>query len=240
MEACPLGLPVPGRIGGAESLELCLVCGACAEICPTQARQVAGRSMETSEVMTEIRKDRVFFEESGGGVTFSGGEPLGQPGFLVELLQECRLQGIHSAVDTCGLASWQDLRSAADCTDLFLFDLKHLDDRTHRRFTGVSNAPILENLRRLAGLHPRIWLRVPVIPAINDSAEHLRRIGELASRLPGVERVCLLPYHPLGEDKLRRMGLVSALIGAERTSRARLEDLVGLVEATGVPTGLGG
>jgi pyruvate formate lyase activating enzyme len=240
VSVCPQGLPVPGEAPALGGLDSCLVCGACAETCPSQARQIAGVEMSVSEVIAEIVKDRVFFEESGGGVTFSGGEPLWQPDFLRQLLEASRAKGIHTAVDTCGLVPWDDLESVAAVTDLFLYDIKHMDDETHRRFTGVSNAQILSNLCRLGSLHRRIWVRVPVIPGVNDSPENLRAIGQLAASTEGVEKVCLLPYHPLGEDKLRRQGRQSNLENVGRPTERQMQNLANVVKAAGIATGLGG
>lgn len=237
---CPQGLPAPGRTAVLQDLDACIVCGACAETCPSQARQIAGCEMTVAEVMAEVRKDRIFFDESGGGVTFSGGEPLWQPEFLRQLLRACREEGIRTAVDTCGLAPWDDLESVAGVTDLVLYDIKHMDDHVHRRFTGVSNVQILANLRRLGALHRRIWVRVPVIPGVNDSPENLQAIGELAASLEGVEQVRLLAYHPLGEDKLRRQGKTSALEDVGRPTATQMQMLVNVVEAAGVSAALGG
>jgi pyruvate formate lyase activating enzyme len=196
--------------------------------------------MSVEQVIAEVVRDRVFYEESGGGVTFSGGEPLMQPRFLRSLLEACRNQGIHTAVDTSGMAPWRELESVAEVTDLFLYDLKALDDTTHRRYTGVSNVSILSNLRRLGSSHPRIWIRVPVIPGVNDSADHLQAIGRLAADLEGVERVCLLPYHPLGEDKRRRRGEPVERQVSGRPAAIAMQELVELVATTGVATDLGG
>jgi pyruvate formate lyase activating enzyme len=143
-------------------------------------------------------------------------------------------------VDTSGLAPWEGLESVAAFTDLFLYDIKHMDDETHRRFTGVSNAQILTNLRRLGAIHRRIWVRVPVIPGVNDSAENLEAIGRLAAGIEGVEKVSLLPYHPLGEDKLRRQGKGSILGEAGRPTDIQMQYLLNVVEAAGVSAGLGG
>lgn len=242
LSVCPLGLAGPGCIPGSRDLDLdpCLVCGACAENCPTEARQVVGSEMTVAEVIAEVIKDRVFFDESGGGVTFSGGEPLWQPSFLRQLLSACREHGLRTAVDTSGLAPWDELESIAEITDLFLYDIKHMDDEAHRRMTGVSNQQILTNLRRLGGCHRRIWVRVPVIPGINDSTENLRATGEFAAGIEGVEQVRLLPYHPLGEDKLRRQGKRSILEDVRRPTDMRMQSLVNVVEAAGVAAALGG
>lgn len=237
---CPEGLPVPGASPQPGSEGSCLVCGACAETCPSQARQVAGRRASVDEVIAEILKDRIFFEQSGGGATFSGGEPLWQPQFLSSLLAACKSEGIRTAVDTSGLAPWKDLESIAAITDLFLYDIKHLDDEVHRRYTGASNLQILSNLQRLGALGSRIWVRVPVIPGFNDAPSHLRAIGHLAAGIDGVERVCLLPYHPLGEDKLRRQGREAVLAIVDRPSDAQMQNLADQVAASGVTTWLGG
>lgn len=239
VEVCPQRLPIPGVVAAQEAVDLCLVCGACAETCPCEARQVAGWEMTVDEVMVEILKDQIFFEESGGGVTFSGGEPLWQAGFLRQLLLACREQGVHTVVDTSGLAPWEELESVAGLTDLFLYDVKLIDDRAHRKFTGVSNAQILANLRRLGDGRQRIWVRVPVIPGINDSHENLEATADLAASMSGVERICLLPYHPLGEDKLRRLGQRAALAGLERPTETDMQGLLKLVEAAGVSGSLG-
>jgi len=237
---CPQGLPTPGDIPATENLDSCLVCGACAEACPSEARQIAGLEMTVPEVIAEVLKDRIFFEESGGGVTFSGGEPLWQPEFLRQLLRACRGQGIHTAVDTSGLAPWEVLESVAEVTDLFLYDVKHMNEGTHRQLTGVSNTRILANLRRLGARHRRIWVRVPVIPGVNDTAENLQATGLFAASVKGVEKVCLLPYHPLGADKLRRLGRGSSLENVGRPTETQMQNLANVVEAAGVAARVGG
>lgn len=240
VEACPQHLPVPQIYPSQEAIDLCTVCGACVEACPCEARQLAGRSMTVDEVVAEVVRDRVFYEESGGGVTFSGGEPLGQAGFLAAALRACQGQGLHTAVDTCGLAPWEQLLMVAEATDLFLFDVKLIDDAGHRQHTGVSNRQILDNLERLGEGHSRIWLRVPVIPDVNDDPENLAAVARLAATVPAVERICLLPYHPLGEDKLKRSGRAVQLTATDRLTPTQLQSLAALVEAAGVPASIGG
>lgn len=238
--ACPRGLPVAFRSPSARDAERCLLCGACADACPTEARQMAGRAMSVEEVVEVVLKDRIFYDDSGGGVTFSGGEPLRQAGFLRSVLEVCRFRGLHTVVDTCGLASEEDLLFVAEVTDLCLFDVKMMDDLKHRRYTGVSNRQILANLEALGRTGQRIWLRVPVIPGVNDDVENLEATAKLAASIPSVERVCLLPYHPLGESKSSRLGKESSLPELEAPTPDEMQNLVELVEAEGVAASLGG
>ncbi len=199
---------LPTRSGGAERRRSirCTRCGACVAACPADARRMAGRRMTVAEVIDEVLRDRIFYEDSGGGVTFSGGEPLVQAPFVMDLLDACRGQEIRTAVDTCGFARQEDLLAVAARSDLVLYDLKHMDDALHRRYTGVSNAPILQNLVALGRVHQNIWIRVPVIPGVNDQPEQLRAIARFAATVPGVRQVNLLPYHATGAQKASRLG----------------------------------
>ncbi|SDK01354.1 glycyl-radical enzyme activating protein [Natronincola ferrireducens] len=182
----------------------CENCGMCAEACPTNAMELIGKEMTIEEVMKEIEKDRVFYEESKGGVTFSGGEPLVQWEFLYELLKKCKQQGISTAVDTSGFTSWNILEKISKLTDLFLYDLKHMKEEEHQRFTGVSNMTILNNLNKLALIHPNIHIRIPIIPGINNDEENIGATGKFISSL-GLNRVSILPYHHVGMDKYNRI-----------------------------------
>jgi pyruvate formate lyase activating enzyme len=184
----------------------CIRCGACVDACPSEARQMLGQAMTVDEVLAEVLQDRVFYEESGGGVTFSGGEPLGQPDFLRELLRACHASGISTAVDTCGYAPWEQLAAVAPFTDLFLYDLKTIDDKRHVEYTGVSNKLILSNLKALGRIHANIWVRVPIVPGFNDDAAALEAIGRFAAAVPSVRQVNLLPYHETGANKFARLG----------------------------------
>ncbi len=186
--------------------EFCLACGTCVELCYAEAREIVGKEMTTDEVMVEIEKDVVFFDESGGGVTFSGGEPLLQHEFLVELLEECGRKNIHRTVDTTGFTSPSILERVSRSVDLFLYDLKTLDDEKHQAYTGVSNRLILENLRRLAEWGKKVIVRIPILPGINDDPENVRQTGLFVASLGNISEVQLLAYHKTGIEKYHRLG----------------------------------
>jgi pyruvate formate lyase activating enzyme len=208
----------------------CTLCGTCVETCFAEAREMVGREMTVDGVLAEIVRDLPFYEQSGGGVTFSGGEPLSQPRFLEALLAACRDQEIHTALDTCGYARWELLDRLRRDVDLFLYDLKLMDDARHRRFTGVSNALILENLRALMEHGHEITVRVPLIPGVNDDAENLDRLGRFVAGLPGVARVDLLPYHHTGKDKYGRLNRPYGLMTLRPPSEEDVARAQGVLE----------
>jgi pyruvate formate lyase activating enzyme len=187
--------------------EVCQDCGDCIEACNAEAREIAGYEITVDDAMKEIEKDRVFYDQSGGGASFSGGEPLLQHEFLAAVLKECRTRNIHTVVDTTGMTSRQILEHVSQYVDLFLFDLKTLDNEKHVEFTGVSNIPILESLKRLAELRKNVIVRIPVIPGVNDDPEAIRASGSFVSSLGNVREIHLLPYHTTGVDKYRRLGM---------------------------------
>ncbi len=182
----------------------CQRCGQCSETCVAVARELAGRWMSIGEVVKAVECDRVFFEESQGGVTVSGGEPLQQAQFAEILLAACQQRGIHTTLDTCGYGSRDMLVKIAPHVDLFLYDLKIADPDKHRAFTGRSNDLILENLGWLAQQRKQVIVRVPVIPGMNDDDENLAGIAQIAGGL-GLDRIDLLPYHHIAMDKYRRL-----------------------------------
>ncbi len=222
--------------GGALSFDrtLCRRCGACAEACVADAIRSIGEERSAQDVLREVERDAPFFVESGGGVTISGGEPLLQPEFVLELLRGCADRGLSSAVDTAGNVAWPTLSEAARATDLVLFDMKALDSELHRRGTGVSNALILANLERLGHGATPIWIRVPLVPGFNDSESELSAIAAFCSRLPAVKRIEILGYHRLGEGKRSRLGLDRGL-DAEPPSEQALARLAGVAAAFGKP-----
>jgi len=209
------GRCVAGCQVGANSLnegrlsfdrEKCTGCGACAEICPTGARKKMGSVMTTEEVMKVIKRDAVFYRESGGGVTFSGGEPFMQLDFLRELVLNCSRIGIDTAVETCGYFDWEQGKDIIALLDGVFIDIKHMDDRIHQQVTGVSNMPILENVIRIAELQPNTIVRVPLMEEINASEKNITAMCEFIKQHTKVKGVELLPYHHLGEAKHNARG----------------------------------
>ncbi len=206
LAACPAKAVCETETGIVTDQEKCLQCGTCSDICPAEACETAGREMTVNQVMDDIEKDMAFFDESGGGVTFSGGEPLSQPDFLSALLTACKERRIHTAVDTSGFSPWHVIDRIRHQVDVILFDLKLMNDEKHRQFTGVSNRGILENLRSLSFGGHRIRIRIPVVPGITDDEDNISAIGLFAAGLPSVPPIDLLPYHHLAAAKYERLG----------------------------------
>jgi pyruvate formate lyase activating enzyme len=196
--------------------------------------------MTVDEVFAELRKDTVFYDDSRGGVTFSGGEPLMQPEFLASLLATCRSAGIHTAVDTCGYAPRRGLSEMVPLTDLFLYDLKFIDEARHRQYTGVSNASILDNLVWLGQAHDNIWIRVPVIPTVNNDDREIEAIARFAASIPGVRQINVLPYHTTGIVKFRRLGQAYGLEDLEPPSGDSLKQVLEIFAGFGLTARVGG
>jgi pyruvate formate lyase activating enzyme len=239
VEVCPRpGGPLPA--GSALGSAGCTACGRCIEACPSGAREIAGRTWTVAEVLGELLRDRLTYEESGGGVTFSGGEPLAQAVFLLACLDACRTAGLHTAVDTCGFAGRAVVAEVADRADLLLWDLKMLDPERHLDLTGAPLQPILENLAVAAGRGVPIWLRIPVIPDLNDDEATMRAAARLAGSIPAVRRVSLLPYHRTADGKRARLGRENAMAGTVPPTEERMRALVACFEDTGIETTIGG
>ncbi len=183
------------------ALESCTLCGKCTLYCPHDAREICGKEYTVDQLLREVLKDKTFYETSGGGVTFSGGECMLQIDFLEEILKVCKENGIHTAVDTAGHVPYEYFERILPYTDLFLYDVKCYDRDKHRQYTGVGNQLIFENLKRLLAAGKSVWVRIPIIPTVNDTAEEIQKIKELLDLYGTPEKIELLPYHAMGEDK---------------------------------------
>ena len=248
MKACPKGAVEYGPKGVNSQTQqeiqlvhvkrdLCDNCGKCGEVCYPHALYLCGKAYTVDEVLKKVLADRSFYEHSGGGVTISGGEALSQPLFTLELLRRLKEEGIHTALDTTGYAPWEIVEKTIPYTDLYLLDLKHMDDERHFKTVGVHNERILDNARRLAAAGAKFQIRIPVIPLFNDSEENIRATAEFCAKELGPDAVTvvqLLPYHNLGVSKHLR---ISDEPVAEATvpSDEKMQRLKEIVESCGVP-----
>jgi pyruvate formate lyase activating enzyme len=202
----------------------------------------AGKYYSVEDVLEILEKERVFINHSKGGVTFSGGEPMLQFDFLLEVLKRCKENGFHTAIDTSGYASADYYKSVIPFTDLFLFDIKHLDDSKHIGYTGVSNIGILHNLRLLLGSNKEIWVRIPIIPGYNDDTDNLEKMKQFLSSAgtKSLKKICLLPYHKLGSSKYRKFNMLNRMENVQPPSKERMNELKDFFNEIGVKIKIGG
>lgn len=236
----PRPLPPRGRGVVVTDRAKCQACGACADVCYAEGRQMVGQTYSLDAVLAEIEGDRVFYEQSGGGVTFTGGEPMSQRLFLLALLRACKALDLHTALDTSGYCSWEALDEVRPFVDLFLYDLKLMDDDRHRQYTAVPNTLILENLRKLAEAGHAIRVRIPVIPGVNDDEENLRASGEFLAGLPNLQRVDILAYHSSAEAKYQNLGTEYTLPGLKSPTNERMEEIAFILRNFGLAVSIGG
>lgn len=224
-----------------RSISRCKLCGNCVRSCLVGAQELVGREMTVDEIIKEVEKDIIFYDQSGGGVTLSGGEPLMQFRLLQRLIKKFHQRGINIAVDTCGYIAWDKLEKIASEIDIFLYDLKLMDSEKHRKYTGVGNEKILENLTKLAqkDSNYKIYGRVPLIPGINDDRENIEGIGRLLVKL-GINDLNILPYHGIAYDKYKRLGIEYKMQDIEILSEERIKYLVGLLKDLGLHVKIGG
>jgi len=203
-------------------------------------QETLGWKISVPELMKEIERDNLLYEESGGGVTFSGGEPLLQFDFLLAVLKACKTVDIHTCVDTTTFVSKEKLKQVAAFTDLFMVDLKQMDDALHKKYTGVGNATILKNIRQLDAWEKHFWIRYPLIPGMNDQEENLLRMLSFLQKLQHKPLISILPYHKIGSHKYKRFGLKYKMNGTPEPDSEQIEKVKNLFEQAGFETQVGG
>ncbi len=217
----------------------CNLCGRCAEVCPTASLRLVGKTVTVDEVMSEIKKSRIFFDSSKGGVTLSGGEPFHQYEFMKNLIEACKDEDIHVTLDTCGHVKKEYFNAVIDDVDLFLFDLKLIDDKLHKKYTGISNKNILKNLRNLLGTKGKdVIIRFPVIPGVTDTEENIENLMNFLSHFKNILEIDLLPYHDV-EEKFDKLGKEYRLPPLS-LSNDKLKDIKRRFESEGYRVKIGG
>ena len=245
LDICPRGAITKGMKGEnavgepivypAVDKSKCDDCGLCAKACKPGALYMCGTDQTVEAVLRRVLRDQPFFEESGGGVTVSGGECLSQPEFTLALLKRCKEHAIHTAVDTTGFVPWDVIESVLPYTDVFLYDLKNMDSSLHRQVIGVPNELILENARKIAAAGGRLWVRIPVIPMFNDSKAHFDRYGAFLTEIKdALDVVQLLPYHQMGVSKHDRLLKNETVFVAEPPSEPLMQDRKAQLEEYGL------
>lgn len=227
--------------GIKTNYEACTLCGKCAEVCPTKAIEMSGKPYGVEELIEIIEKERIHIDHSGGGVTFSGGEPLMHSGFLLEMLKACGENGLHRTVDTSGFTDTETLLEVAKHTDLFLYDLKHMDSEIHKKWTGVSNHLIHENLLVLAETGAEINIRIPFVKNVNEDEKSITAIAEFVSRLPGKKAaVNILPYHKIAAGKYTKLGSEYQEFNMEEPSQEEQQRAILICKSFGLEAEIGG
>ena len=202
--------------------------------------KTVGRDVTVEEILPEILADEPYYRRSGGGVTLSGGEFLGQHEFAAELLKACKDYGLHSAVESTANAPWEKIEAVLPYIDTYLMDIKHMDSAKHKEYTGAPNERILENAKRISDSGVELIIRTPVVPTFNDTAEDIRAISRFAASLGGVKEYHLLPYHRLGSDKYTGLGRNYSLKEIEPPAKERMQYLLEVAQESGLPCQIGG
>lgn len=206
VEACPSNAQIVSPEERCVLWERCDDCGHCVPVCPSAALDIAGKWMSVDQVMAVVTRDLIYYKNSGGGVTFCGGEATMQHEFLLACLKACKEAGIGTALDTCGHVKWSVLEELLPFIDLFLYDIKHMDSVCHKNLTGVGNELILENMRKISERGKAIWARIPLIPGYNDSEENLGKVAECVAPLDTVGKISVLPYNAASGAKYAAIG----------------------------------
>lgn len=239
--ACPKQALTLTEEGIVTDNDACDMCGICADVCPTKAIEMSGHEASVEELVETIQREQVCMDQSGGGMTVSGGEPLLQHEFLIELLDRCGELGIHRTVDTTGKANSTILMKVAERTELFLYDLKHMDSDMHRKWTGVDNKRILDNLRLLAENGHAFKVRIPLIKGVNSDDENLTATAQFIASLPGPKPlVNLLPFHRIAEKKYEKLEMPCDLSGMEEPNKEEIDAAIAIFAEHGIEAMEGG
>ncbi|CUH95073.1 hypothetical protein P22_1142 [Propionispora sp. 2/2-37] len=239
MQACDWGTLNLADDGIRIDRNHCRLCGKCMRVCPAGALTLAGRWMNVEDVFAEVSRDMIFYQQSGGGVTISGGEVLMHEAFVSALLKKCKEHYFHTAIETSGFGSLQSLLAIVKYCDLILFDIKHADNEIHKKLTGVDNQVILENLRRLGESHGNIIIRVPLIPGLNDGEDNIERIMEIAGT-NRIKEIHILPYHSLGREKYKQLGRTYGLETTGPPEKEQVATIKRKLERGGLYVNVGG
>jgi pyruvate formate lyase activating enzyme len=232
--ACPNGAHIVKGDSHVFLREKCKACGQCVETCYSNALVMAGREMTIDDVMKEVLRDKVFYDESGGGVTLSGGDPVAQYVFSRALLKQCKAEGLHTAIETAANCQWENLASLLPVTDLIMLDIKHINLKKHKNATGVSNKNILKNAVQLSKTKKPLIVRVPVIPGVNDTIGEIEAIANFVRDFPNLQYIELLPFHRLGEGKYKALGLKYPTGNLKAPTRDKMKRLVTAAKKQGI------
>lgn len=237
-EVCP-NIAIRINAHGEREIDwdTCDQCLQCVDACAYGALARSGTLMNVEAVLEEVMSDQLFYKNSGGGITVSGGEPLLQNEFVAELLRVCKDEGLLTAVDTTGFVEWPKIQHVLPWTDLLLWDIKHLDETKHKKATGAGTRLILENLKR-ASTQAKIWLRIPLIKGFNDDPRHIHNMITLARNIH-VEKISLLPYHEGGRSKCEQIGRDYPIVGAQPPSEKTVDSLKNMITHAGITAGIG-
>lgn len=231
VKRCPKGAISPKTFNINRAL--CDKCGECAKVCYAESKQLVGKWITRSEIMDELEKDRIAFNNSGGGLTLGGGEPICQPEFVTALLKDAQQLSIRTAMESCGYGEWGKIKGIYPHLDQLFMDLKHMDSEAHKKLTGVGNEIILENAKKIASIGTDITFRIPLIPGCNDTEKNVRNTAEFVRKLGDRVRLEILPYHRLGEDKFKWMDREYALEGIEVQAKDIKEKMYEIIRNCG-------